>query len=69
MNVAAVGAFHQSHFSSPVVIIVVVVVVKDKAAYQRDALCGVWIRFRSYVRPLGIIFSFASYACMDLGSV
>jgi hypothetical protein len=49
LNVAAVGAFHQSHFILPVV--VMVVVVKDKAAYQRDSLCSVCIGFRSYVRP------------------
>ena len=56
MNVAAVGALHPSHVISPVVIvvIVVVVVVEDKAAYERDAFCGVWVRFRSYVRPRGI---------------
>ena len=53
MNVAAVGAFHPSHVISPVVgvVIVVVVVMEDKAAYQRDAFRGVWVRFRSYVRP------------------
>jgi hypothetical protein len=34
-----------------VVVIVVVVVVQDKAAYQRDAFCDVWVRFRPYVRP------------------
>ncbi len=56
MNVAAVGAFHQGHFISPVVIvvIVVVVVVEDKAAYQRDSFCGVWGRFRSYVKSRGM---------------
>jgi hypothetical protein len=53
LNVAAVGAFHESHVISPVVVvvIVVVVVVEDKPAYQRDAFCDVWVRFRSYVRP------------------
>jgi len=56
LNVAAFGALHPSHFISPVVIVVmvVVVVVEDKAAYQRDAFCGVWVRFRSYVRPRGM---------------
>jgi uncharacterized membrane protein len=53
LNVAAVGAFHPSHVISPVVIVVivivviVVVVVEYKAAYQRDAFCGVWVLFRS----------------------
>jgi hypothetical protein len=53
LNVAAFGAFHPSHVISPVVIvvIVVVVVVEDKPAYQRSTFCGVWVRFRSYVRP------------------
>ncbi len=56
MNVAAVGAFHQSHVISPVVVvvIVVVVVVVDKTAYRPDAFCGVWVRFRSYVRARGM---------------
>ena len=56
MNVAAFGALHPSHVISPVVVmvIVVVVVVEDKPAYQRDAFCGVWVRFRSYVRLRGM---------------
>ena len=56
MNVAAFGAFHPGHVISPivVVVIVVVVVVEDKAAYQRDAFCDVWVRFTSYVRPRGM---------------
>jgi hypothetical protein len=37
-----------------VVVIVVMVVVEDKAAYQRGTFCGVWVRFRSYVRPRGM---------------
>jgi hypothetical protein len=36
------------------VVIVVVVVVEDKAAYQRDAFCGVWVRFRPYMKPRGM---------------
>jgi hypothetical protein len=51
LNVAAFGAFHPGHVISPIVVMVIVVVVEDKAAYQRDAFCGVWVRFRSYVRP------------------
>jgi hypothetical protein len=29
------------------VMVIVILVVEDKAAYQRDAFCGVSVRFRS----------------------